>query len=328
MSDNDKNSINKSDEIDLLDLFARMGRSIARGFRAIGRALLFIIFFMLRKWIWLFLSVVVGIGISYAIKFSTERQYSSDITFRSNAVQNADMIAYINKLHTFCKERNLAELASALDVDSSKVKYIIDIQAFWVIDLGNDEIPDYIDFKNRHNVQDTANVRMQDRFVIRVKTSVPQELTSIRDGIISFVDENSFFRQENEIRLAQSEIIRARLDYEIDQLDSLQKVKYFEEARRLMPKEGGQMIFLQEQRTQLFHDDIIDLFNRRQYIERQLTLFANPVTLLSDYTPPSRPDNGALYYGKWLIPIIFILTVILLLLIDNRARLIATYKKY
>jgi hypothetical protein len=328
MSEIEKSSGSKSDEIDLLDLFARMGRGIGSGIRAIGAGILHVIFFLVRKWLWVGLSLALGIGISYLIKFSTERQYSSDITFRSNAVDNSDMIAYINKLHTFCRERNLKELASSLSVDSSKVEDIIDIQAFWVIDLGNDDIPDYVDFKNRHNVQDTVNVRMQDRFVVRVRTSVPQEMTSIRDGIISFVGMNSFFVQQNELRLTQNEIIRSRLDYEIDQLDSLQKVKYFEEARRLMPKEGGQMIFLQEQRTQLLHDDIINLFSRRQYIERELTLFAEPITLLSDYTPPARPDNGALFYGKVLIPLIFFITVFLLLLIDNRDKLIDTYRKY
>lgn len=328
MSEIKKSSDNKSDEIDLLDLFARMGKGVGKGIRAIGRGILYSIFFLIRKWIWLGLSLAIGIGVSYFIKFNSERQYSSDITFSSNAVPNADMIAYVNKLHTFCRERNLGELARALSIDSSKIKYVLDIQAFWVIDLGNDEIPDYVDFKNRHNVQDTVNVRMQDRFVVRVRTSVPQEMTSIRDGIVSFVEKNSFFIQQNELRLAQNEIIRSRLDYEINQLDSLQKVKYFEEARRLMPKEGGQMIFLQEQRTQLLHDDIINLFARRQYIERELTLFAAPLTLLSDYTPPARPDNGALYYGKWLIPVIFFLTIILLLFIDNRKQLAETYRRF
>lgn len=328
MSDLEKTTGNKSDEIDLMDLFARMGRSLAIGIGAIGRGLLYVTFFLVRKWLWLGLSLALGVGLSYLIKFSTERQYSSDITFRSNAVPNSEMISYINKLHTFCRERNLPELADALSVDSSKVRYIIDIQAFWVIDLGNDDIPDYVDFRNRHDVQDTVNVRMQDRFVVRVKTSVPQELTSIRDGIISFVGKNNFFVQQNEIRLSQNGTIMTRLDYEINQLDSLQKVKYFEEARRLMPKDGGQMIFLQEQRTQLLHDDIINLFTRRQYIERQLTLYADPLTLLSDFTPPAKPDNGALFYGKVLIPVIFFLTVILLLLIDNRQRLAEAYRKY
>ena len=328
MSDDSKKPGTKNDEIDLLDLFSRLGRSITGVLNGIGHALLHILFFMVRKWLWLGLSVAIGIGASFLIKSSTERLYSSDIILRSNAIQNTDMISYINKLHTYCREGNYAELATSLSVDESKVKGISDIQAFWVIDRGDDNIPDYVDFKNRHDVLDTVNVRMQDRFVIRVRTFTPQELVSIREGILSFVKKNTFFQQQNELRIKQNGILMARFDYEIDQLDSLQKVKYFEEARRLMPKEGGQMIFLQEYTTQLLHDDIYTLFQMRQNIERQLTIYSDLITMLSDFTPPARPENGALYYGKVVIPTIFGFTLLLLILADNRKRLVKVYKRY
>lgn len=328
MSDEIKKPGTKNDEIDLFDLFSRLGRSITGLLNGLGHAFLHILFFMVRKWLWLGLSVIIGIGASFVIKSTTERLYSSDIILRSNAIPNTDMISYINKLHTFCREGNYGELAAALSVDESKVKGISDIQAFWVIDRGSDKIPDYVDFKSRHDVLDTVNVRMQDRFVIRVRTFTPQDLISIREGILSFVEKNTFFQQQNELRIKQNVILMDRFDYEIDQLDSLQKVKYFEEARRLMPKEGGQMVFLQENTTQLLHNDIYALFQMRQDIERQLTIYSDLITMLSDFTPPARPENGALFYGKVVIPLIFGVTLLLLILVDNRKRLVNIYKKY
>jgi len=142
MGKESKSENRQNDEIDLLDLFNRMGRSVRRGLNALGRAFLYTLVFMLRKWLWLGLSVLVGIVISYSLKYSTERLYSSDITIRSNTVSNSDMIAHINKLHTFSSEDNLTELATALSVDPGKVRYINDIQAYWVIDQGSDGIPD------------------------------------------------------------------------------------------------------------------------------------------------------------------------------------------
>jgi hypothetical protein len=328
MSEELKSGNTKSDEIDLIDLFSRMGRSVRRGFNALGRAFLYTLFFMLRKWLWLGLSIVVGIGLSYALKYSTERLYSSDITFRSNTIPNSDMITHINKLHTFTRERNLPELATALSVDQSKVRYIIDIQAFWVIDQGADGIPDYVDFRNKHNVLDTVNLRMNDRFVVRVKTAIPQELSSIRDGILEFVSRNEFFLQQNNLRLVQAKNMLDRIDYDVQQLDSLQKVKYFEESRRLLPREGGQMIFLQEQKTQLLYDNIYELIRRRQEIELLQTIYADLITLLSDFTPPTKAENGALYYGKVVIPIAFIISLILLLLYDFRKQLRELSRKY
>ena len=95
-----------------------------------------------------------------------------------------------------------------------------------------------------------------------------------------------------------------------------------------MPKEGGQMIFLQDYKTQLLHDDINQLITRRQDIERSRTIFSDLITLLSDFTPPIKPKNGTLYYGKFIIPVIFGIAIILILLIRNKTRLAEAYKKY
>ena len=316
------------DEIDLLDLLNKLWKSFCSGMRALGRGILHVFFFMIKKWLWLGLSLAIGVGVSYLLKYSTERYYSSNILMKSNTVPNVEMINYINKLHTFCREANFDELAVALSVNLEKVEDIKDIQAFWIIDLGADGIEDYVDFQNKHNVLDTINIRMEDRFIIRVKTTIPHELSGIRDGIIAFIEKNSFYQNQNTLRIKQSNDMLARIDYEVQQLDSLQKIKYFEESRRLLPKEGGQMIFLQDYQTQLLHGDISELIRQKQDIERMQIIYGDLITLLSDFTPPYKPENGALYYGKVMIPLIFVLTIIILLVVDNRKRLVDVYKKY
>ncbi len=320
--------VNKEDEIDLLDLFNRIGRWFRDIFKALWRAILVTFFFIIKRWLWLAISLLAGIGGSYLLKYSSEKFYNSEIIIRSNAISNSDIIAYINKLHTYCREKNLSVLAEALSLDQSKVKFIKDIEAFWVVDMGKDGIPDRVDYKRKHDPLDTVNMFMQDRFVVRVKTTVPQELGEIRNGLISFIEKNQFFQQQNELRKRQNESLLARFDYEIESLDSLQKVKYFEESKRLIPKEGGQMIFLQEYKTQLLHDDIYNLLIRRQDIERQLTIYKDIVTVLSDFTLPVRPVNRALYYGRYLIPVLFGLTLLLLIIIENWSKLIQAYQKY
>jgi len=54
-----------ADEIDLLDLFRRMGRTISRWASELGRAFLISVVFLLRRWIPLGLSLVAGVGLSY-----------------------------------------------------------------------------------------------------------------------------------------------------------------------------------------------------------------------------------------------------------------------
>jgi hypothetical protein len=238
------------------------------------------------------------------------------------------MISYINKLHGYCKERNKVALADALSDKPESVKNIVDISAYWIIDKGKDGIPDQVDYFNSHNVYDTLNVRMQDRFDVRVKIKAPQELLKLKNSIFAFVKKDSLFQQKNRVRLRQNHELLGRLDYDILELDSLQKVKYFEETRSHKPQNGGQMIFLQEQKTQLVYPDIYTLYSRKQNLELERDLYPEILTVLIDFNLPSRPKNTTLFYGKFIIPSLFIATLFLLILLANRKQLKELFNRY
>lgn len=343
MSENASNNKNvRNDEIDLLDLFRRMVRTLNRWVKAIGRAFLISMVFVLRRWLPLGLSIALGIGLSYTVKMTSESFYTSDLVLRNNAyvfepkkelskpslIAVNDLITYLNRLQQFCREKNSGALAEAFSIPRDQVKNIVDISAFWIIDKGADGIPDYVDYANSQNVYDTVNLRMQDRMDLRVRIKTPQELTNVRNGIIRFINSDSLFQQRNRLRLTQNQALVTRLNYDIIQLDSLQKVKYFEETRNIQPKTSGQMIFLQEQKTQLLYGDIYLLYDRKQKLETDLDLYKNIVTVLSDFSLPANRDNGAMYYGRYLIPCIFFLTLLILIILANRKNLEEIFKKY
>jgi hypothetical protein len=328
MSETTQNKSTNNDEIDLLDLFRRMGRTLNRWGKALGRAFLISVVFLLRRWIPLGLSLVAGIGLSYLLKYTSESFYTSDLVIRENAVPNADMISYINRLHNYCNEDNKAALEGALSFNSEAVKNIMDINAYWIIARGKELVPDQVDYANDHYVVDTVNIRMQDRLDIRVKIKAPQELSKLQNAIISYVNKDSLFQQRNRVRLRQNKELLTRLNYDILQLDSLQKVKYFEETRSRKPSNGGQMIFLQEQKTQLVYTDIYNLYTRKQGLESERDLYKDIVTILSDFNLPAKRENGGLYYGKQFIPLFFGITLLLLIILANRKKLNEVYKKY
>ena len=329
MSESTTNNKNgRDDEIDLLDLFRRMGRTLSLWINALGRAFLISIVFLLRRWLPLGISIAAGLGVSYLLKTTSASSYTSDMTLRSNAVATSELISYINRLHTFCLEGNSIALSDALSVNPESVDNIIDISAFWIIDQHKDGIPDYIDYKNNHDVYDTTNIRMQDRLDIRVKIKSPQELGLVRNGIVTFIESDSLFQQRNRVRLRQSLELLTRLDYDIQQLDSLQKVKYFEENRNLKPGKEGQIVFMQEQKTQLFYTDIQSLFVKKQLLETERALYPGIVTVLRDFSAPTLKNSGTRYYGKQVIPICFLATLIVLIFLANRKKLTEVYKKY
>lgn len=335
-----KNKNVKDEEIDLFDLTRRMGRTLNRWAKVFGIAFLVSVVFLL-KWWWVFgLCMTAGIGVSYLLKTTSASFYTSDLvlrnnlaimdklTLRDNSGTTSEIISKINKLHTFCSEFNLAALSEGISMKPETVKNISDISAYWIIDQSKDGIPDFVDYKGNHNVYDTLNIRMQDRLNIRVKLSSPQDLSLIREGIVKYIQNDSLYQQRNRLRIKQNGELLIRYDYDIEQLDSLQKVKYFEETRNIRPGIGGQIIFMQEQKTQLVYTDIYFLYTKKQLLESESDLYKGVVTVLSDFPSPSRRDNGAMYYGKYLIPIFFILTLLGLIIMSNRRRLREIFNKY
>lgn len=319
----------RDDEIDLLDLFRRMGKGLSRFGNALGKAFLISTVFLLRRWIPLTISIILAIGASYLLKYATESYFTSDLVLRTNNAASTDeMITYINRLHTSCVDGNKEALVSAIGLTSVQTDNILDIQAFWVIDNGNDKIPDFVDYVGDHDVYDTVNVRMQDRLNVRVKILQPQELTNVRDGIIKFINKDPLFQQRNNLRLRQNGELLKRLDGDILLLDSLQKFKYFEETKNYLPRMGSQMIFLQEQKTQLVYDDIYKLYKQKQELEMDRDLYKEIVTVLNDFSIRSQRENSGLYYAKTFIPGFFLLTLLILIIRSNRRKLKEIYNQY
>jgi len=315
-------------EIDLLNLLRRMVIAIGSMFKAIGQAILFLIVFVLRRWLVFGLCLIAGIGLSYIAKISSDPLYYSNMVLRSNRIPNADLISYINQLHTYCIEDNKSALADALSLDTNLVKDINDIKSHWIIDLGYDSIPDLVDYKNKHDVLDTINVRMNDRINVRIKISSYKNLPLIRDGLISFINKDSLFKQLNRIRLQQDQELLTALNIDILQLDSLRKVKYFEETRAKLPKDGGQMVFLQEPRTQLVYEDKYPLYDKKQLLEADITLYRDVVTIISDFSVSLKRKNGLVHYAIIIVPVVFILTLIITLLIVYRGKVKEVFNKY
>ena len=209
ISSNNKNV--RDDEIDLMDLFRRMGRTLSRWVHALGRGFLITLVFILKRWLPLGLSIVVGIGISYLLKNTSASSYTSDMVLRNNLAQmdklkpkdnsgtTAEIISKINKLHTFCLENNSLALSGALSLKPESIKNISDISAYWIIDLSRDGIPDFVDYKGSHSAADTTNIRMQDRLDIQVKINSPQDLNLVRNGIMEFIANDSLYQQRNQV---------------------------------------------------------------------------------------------------------------------------------
>ena len=339
MSDNTNNNKNvRDDEIDLLDLFTRMGRALSKMFNALGKAFLITIVFLVRHWLPLALSILAGIIVSYVLRSTSASFFSSDFVLRNNLVQldkkkvkdisgtTSELISQVNKLRALCSNKN--SLASALSLNLESVKNVTEISAFWIINLNKDGTLDNVDYSGNHNIYDTINIRMPGAFDIRVNFNSTLDLNLIRDGIIKYIGSDSLNQQRNRLRITQNSDLLSRVNLDINELDSLQKVKYFEENRNSKPGKDGQIVFMQEQKTQLFYTDIQLLFAKKQLLETERALYPGIVTVLRDFSAPTLKNNGTRYYGKQIIPLFFLMTLFVLIILANRKKLNEIYKKY
>lgn len=340
MPENTTNKKVSDDEIDLLDLFRRIAKTLGSWIVALFRGILISIIFLIRRWLPLGLSIVAGIALSFFLRSSNKSSFTSDLVLRNNLMQidkktqkdnsgtTSELVSRIGKLHQFCSETNTAALSKAISMDVNKISSILDIDAFWMIDLGKDGVPDYVDYEGNHNIYDTINIKMMDRFDVRIKISSGVDLDAIRTGILKYIENDSLNQQRNQLRLKQNNELLKRINADIQSLDSLQKVKYFEETRNLKPGKEGQIVFMQEQKTQLLYTDIQFLYNKKQQIERDQDLYKTIVTVISDFSLPSRRENGLSYYGKKIIPVFFLITLFSLILIANRNNINEVFRKY
>jgi len=317
-----------NDEIDIFEFVNRIGAVLRKWANAIGRAILISVVFLVKRWIPLSLTIIVGLVISYVLKELSPSVYTSDIVFRNNTVDNEQIIAYINRLKDVT-EKNKSIFSETLGISKETSNNIISIGAFWIIDLNRDSIPDYVDYTNKHNVHDSINVRMKDRFNIQVKIKSTQDLSKVRDGLIHYINSNQFFQEKNKIRLYQlSESIK-RMDIDLSRIDSLQKVKYFEETRQRATQSSNQIVLNQTQNyTQLLLKEIQDLMKEKQLLEIEQNIYSQIVTVLNDFTIPVKRTNNLSYYAGKTLPYLLIPVLLILIFISQRAAIKRIFEKY
>jgi hypothetical protein len=294
---NSEKNYNQSQEIDLLDLFNRIGKGIKNLFLSLFRGILFIVVFAIRKFHFLILFGVAGGLIGLLFYSSTQRYYSSNLVVQPNGITSTDMINYINDLHDLCLKKNTPGLAYGLEMKDTTAAKIKNIQAFFVIDLNHDGVGDYVDFKNNIDLKDTTQHRLEDRIYVTVEVFDNRVFENVKNGLFRYMRKNPYIIKLNEIRKNELKESIAQIDFEISKLDSLQDVEYFEDRGRIPVKES-QMMFLSEKEQHMYYKDKLALLLKKQEYGKELDLATDAFTVIKDFTNLAVAENPR---GKYII---------------------------
>ena len=294
-----------NDEIDLIDIFSK----IANWFKSIFNKL---IMFFIRNIFRLLIFVLIGFGLAVVNYFITERFYNTEMVLKTNVVSSSEMLNFLNN----------ANVKNICGKNSLSLK---NIKTYYIIDINNDGQADYVDYEN---VKDTSitNRRMENRVDILISVYEDAQLDSIKNAIITYINNNEYFRDINNIRIKQLDNLIAKTDIELQKLDSVESINYFN-SNPYDKETGKNMIILNEKETKLFHNDVLSLYKKKQGYEKQLSLYKNMVTIVQDFHHIIKAENSIIKKLKNFVIISFFFGLIISIFIDQKKFLKSLIKK-
>lgn len=303
---------NTSQEIDLIELFSRMGNGIGNLFTKLFNLISNI-------FLWLFNAGVVSLKFGlknspiiilfaflgfafgkYTVKKS-EPYFRTNATIQTFTINSSNLIEYTNKLTEIAKNQDSLALAQLLDINTSEASSIKSIEAFWLIDKNQDGVADEIDYENEFEPDTITNwQKINNRFLVQLLIYNPEYVHIIQDKFDAYLHTYPRLEQLTNVKKQNLESEIKRISKEIETLDSLKNYEYFVKNKELMEKTFGVLpldkILLtstpeKEEPTRLLHEVSLSLEDMLQKNISLLELETEPFRFISKFVKVNNPVN-------------------------------------
>ena len=287
-----QNASKPNDEIDIFEFCFRMWVAFKNFLIGIKDLVVSIIIFLIRKSLWIVSFALFGITLGVVLYGVSKPYYSSLFEGNTGKIHNTVVIDHINKLDQVTHIPSL--LANYLGITIEQAEKIRSIKAFYGIDINKDFKPDYVDFYEKYNPKDTMQFRVPSYIYIKVLVYDENILPTLRKGLFQYVNNNDYIQEWFQIDKIQRRDLLKGLEKEISKIDSLQRARF----RKETTVEKGQMnISLNnEQKIELFYEDILILTSQKQTIERSLEISDEIIVVVHDFTPLQQEERPVLIY--------------------------------
>ena len=309
----------RNDEIDLIEVFQKMGNGIKNIFNIFLNLLYSILLFFIRKSILIFIIVILGLGFGLFQYKTSPRYYSSSLEASSNAMSSIDMINYINNLNALFLEDDQQTLSKKLNLTLEELEQIKNIKAYKVIDFNKDGVTDLIDYDEKYKTSDTTISAR--RFVIKVEIYNQDIIPSLQEKIGDFINSNKYITELNIVRKRQLSELINKIDIELNALDSLKKTEYFTKKEKFKTQ-TGQLLVMNEKTTQLYHPQIMALYKEKQGLEKTLELRTDPITIIQDFSGLSTIENKLTKYIKFYGIVSLAFAIALGIILENKKKIL------
>ncbi|MFC2098669.1 hypothetical protein ACFLSP_02880 [Bacteroidota bacterium] len=239
-----------------------------------------------------------------------------------NGFSSIDMVQYINDVREMCDKHNYLGISSTLEISEESARLIKNIEAFYFIDVNRDGIGDHVDYNNRYNPEDTTKSIIKSRLLIRAEVLDNIVFNEVKQGLIRYINNNPYLITVNDLRKVELQELIDQSAHEINKLDSLQDFEYYKDLAGGKLNREGQIVFLNENMTQLYYLDKTALLLKQLDYKRSLALATDPITIIKDFTPLQAEENPLIEYLIKFSVIMAFLGYIFMMLIAYRKRIV------
>ncbi|NDV46429.1 hypothetical protein D0T49_05165 [Paludibacter sp. 221] len=254
------------------------------------------------------------------------RRYEADAMAILNGSLAQTVKEVSSQLETASPLSNSSTLSAKLSLPDSITRNILEIKSFYVIDFLNDSTPDVVDFKHKHDLTDTINIRMHNRLYFRIKTKNVSQLPVFESAFVNYFNTNDRLQYEFQTKKANLAKKIELTDAEINRLDSLAKFSYFRNSD-LQLQMAYNRLYVGDQRKQLFYEDMLGLQNQLLKDEIEFVNFTEPVVLPTGFVVNPQAKNNRTKCLLISISIGVALSILLSLMVENRKRIFSYLSK-
>ncbi len=242
--------------------------------------------------------VIVGIACGAYYSRKDNRIYRVGTMVHLSGVNRTEVNHVYNALALATEDRvnSKQTLSALLGISAEQAGKLRKFETQNVLDYRCDSIPDAIDRDNKHDLADTVTVVMPNYLYLGFQTKAPQEAQLVGQAIINYLNSNNGLQQEF---FANRNVLQRKSDFcrtQINKLDSLTSVFYFEQAGRghVRADFWNTALMVGDRRIKVLHPDILNLIQTTEYAEKQLVLASAPVVPLSDFVVEPKAVNSRL----------------------------------
>ncbi len=308
-------------EYDLLDLI-KWGVELFN--RYVFSPILFLVRFALKKWYFMLLAVLIGLGVAILLPEYFNPVYSGNMLVKVRVGQSSD---YISTLQSLSKESGDVIMKN-LKVPANAIVSYRGLFPSYVYPTDTLNTGYKVELKNKTSQKEGIPV-VSDIFAVEVRSKDSSTIRLWGDAIVNYFKNDPYVHKENQMRLSGLRHNIEVIQNEIAKLDSLRNIEYFENSRKSIPinENSSAMSMLFRKQPQLIYKDIIELNEKMLGYQNILDYSSEPIEVISpmalNATPPT---HWRLTYKKYVF-VSVLLMYCLLLVFTYRKEIVAFIKK-